>query len=555
MAFLVNISPAKKLVVILLPMFFAYSFTHGNYFTGSNGSSSKKIFVEITDENDQPTAAKVRITGKDSIYYAPDGHFSEFKIVEGGGDVMLDNDRSFAYVEVSFQIDVPETNLRFEVIKGYSYRVFDSVINISTGTDSIKIKLQKWFEFDQLKWYSGDVHTHYIDPVQALLEMKAEDLNVCNILTADVTNDQDKFRGMPDVVSDSNHIIYVNQEYREDRLGHMIFLNLKKLIEPVKPMREYQYPLNLKGCDETHAQGGHVSWAHFAAWPGLEGPLAIITKRVDAVELLSTIDPFEEPIFVSDVVPDLRMNSGLKLWYRLLNCGLKIPATAGTDKMNNRVTVGANRVYAQVKGQFNYHSWIDAINKGQTFITNSPFIFCHVEGRGSGEKINISQKQTITIVAEMWCQLPVNRLEILANGKVIADKVIEKGQQHAKLQIEYKPGKSVWIAARVHQFNQEDTRNGVSFTQRRDFGGGTTLLNGYYGTMRPETPFAHTNPVYVMVDNQPIRSKEDAEYFIKYLENAVSWLKQSGSFPSDKAQQEVLASYKKGIEAYRKLAK
>jgi hypothetical protein len=134
--------------------------------------------------------------------------------------------------------------------------------------------LQKWFEFGKEKWYSGDCHVHYIDPPTALLEMKAEDLNVCNILTSDPTNDQDRFR------------------YREDQLGHLILLNLKKLIEPVKPMRAYQYPLNIKACDETHALGGHVSWAHFAAWPGLEGPLAIVMKKVDAVELLSTIRSF-----------------------------------------------------------------------------------------------------------------------------------------------------------------------------------------------------------------------------------------------------------------------
>ena len=183
---------------------------------------------------------------------------------------------------------------------------------------------------------------------------------------------------MPEPVSDSAHLIYINQEYREDRLGHIDLLNLKKLIEPVKPIRKYQYPLNIEACDETHAQGGHVSWAHFAAWPGLEGPLAIVLKKVDAVELLCTIDPFSDPIFTADIVPDVLMNPGLKLWYRLLNCGLKIPASAGTDKMGKRVTVGANRVYAQIKGDFNYQNWIDALNKGNSFITNSPFIFCQV---------------------------------------------------------------------------------------------------------------------------------------------------------------------------------
>ena len=122
-------------------------------------------------------------------------------------------------------------------------------------------------------------------------------------------------------------------------------------------------------------------------WPALEGPLAIVLKKVDAVELLCTIDPFEEPVFVSDVVPDLRMNSGLRLWYRLLNCGLKIPASAGTDKMTNWQTVGANRVYASIKGKFNYQSWIDALDRGNTFITNSPMLFCTVDDKNPGKNL------------------------------------------------------------------------------------------------------------------------------------------------------------------------
>jgi len=515
----------------------------------------KKIHVLVLDEQGKPTAARIRVTQHDSIYYAPSGHLTDFTIGESGGDVMLDNNRRFAYVEGKFEISLPPESLRFEVIKGYAYRFFDSTIHISDKTDSIIIQLKKWFEFGKEKWYSGDIHVHYIDPVAALLEMKAEDLNVCNILTSDCTSDQDSFLGAQAAVSDATHLIYVNQEYREDELGHMNLLNLKKLIEPVKTMRKFQYPLNIQACDEAHAQGGHVSWAHFAAWPGLEGPLAIVMKKVDAVELLSTIDPFSEPIFVSNVVPDLRMNSGLRLWYRLLNCGLKIPATAGTDRMTNRVTVGANRVYALIKGKFTYQTWIDALNRGNTFITNSPFLICHADKKSPGEEINISAKRSVTIIAEMWSQLPVDRLEIIVNGEVIAEKVIEKGEQYAKLEIEYKPGKSAWIAARVHQYNQEDTRNGVSFTQRRDFGGGPTLLNGYYGTLRPETPFAHTNPIYVRLDKQPIHSKGDAEYFVKYLKNVIVWLQKSGHFPSEQAKQEVLASFKKGIDEFTKLAK
>jgi hypothetical protein len=347
----------------------------------------------------------------------------------------------------------------------------------------------------------------------------------------------------------------VNQEYRDDRLGHINLLNLKKLIEPVKTPRKFHYPLNIQAMDETRAQGGHVSWAHFAAWPGLEGPLAIVLDKVHSVELLSTIEPFSEPTFVADIVPDLRMNSGLRLWYRLLNCGMKIPATAGTDKMSNWVTVGANRVYALTTGRFNYQSWIDALDKGTSFISNSPFILCTVAGKNPGEEIRVSTKGTVKIIAEVWSQFPLDRLEIIANGKVVGEKIVERGQVYSKLKIDFAPGESCWIAARAHQFTEGDRDTGVSFMQRRDFGGGPTLLNRYFGTLRPETTFAHTNPTYVMVNGKPIRSKEDAAYFVTYLENGINWLQKSGRFPSESAKKDVMETFKKGQQLFLQLTK
>jgi len=523
----------------------------------------KKIAVYIFDENGKPTAARIRVTSQDSAYYAPEGHSVDFPITERGGDlgqggdVILDNDRRFAYIDGTCTINLLEkSSFHFEVVKGYAYRFVDRIISVSSLTDTISIQLEKWFEFPKKeRWYSGDVHTHEIDSATALLSMKAEDVNVCNILISDFTTDQKSFRGAPEPISDSLHIVYLNQEYREHRLGHVNLLNLKKLVEPVATMRPYQYPLNIKAMDEAHAQGGHVSWAHFASYPALEGPLAVVLKKVDAVEVLCNIDPFKEPVFVSDIVPDLRMNSGLRLWYRLLNCGFRLPATAGTDKMNNWTTVGANRVYALVKGNFNYQKWIEALNKGQSFITNSPMLFCTVAGKYPGEEIDLSQGKRLKIVAEVSSQLPINRLEIVVNGEVIAEKVIEKGQYYAKLETEYTPQKSVWIAARAHQYNENDEKQGVSFTQRRDLGGGPTLFNKYYGTLRPEVPFAHTNPCYVIINKKPIRSANDALYFVRYLENSMNWLQQSGKFPSEEAKQEVLNTFKEGIESYRKLAK
>lgn len=515
----------------------------------------RTVRVRVLDEKGSATAARIRMTISDSIYVAPEGHSVDFAFTNFGGDVILDNNRRFAYIDGAFTVKIPATTaVRFEVVKGFAYRLYDKTFPPSQISNQMDIRLEKWFEFPGKTWYSGDVHVHSIDPETGLLEMKAEDLNVCNILTSDFTTDQDNFRGSPEPFSDSLHIVYVNQEYREDRLGHVNFLNLKKLIEPVKTQRQFQFPLNVEGMDRVRAQGGHVSWAHFAAWPGLEGPLAIVLKKVHSVELLSTIEPFSEPTFVSDIVPDLRMNSGLRIWYRLLNCGLNIPATAGTDKMSNWVTVGANRVFAMTEGPFTYQRWIDALEKGRTFISNSPFIFCSVNGEVAGGQVNLDAARPVNIIAEVYSQFPLDRLEIVANGIVIGAVTLKKGQTYAKLELPYTAINSSWIAARAHQFVEGDKDTGVSFMQRRDHGGGPTLLNRYYGTLRPETTFAHTSPIYVEVGKQPRRSKEDAEYFIDYLTNSMTWLEQSGKFPSEEARRQVLETFKKGTELFRQLA-
>lgn len=544
-----------------LNYFLLLSFFVATLEVGYAQENRKTITVRILDEQANPTPARVRFSGLDEKYYPPKNHAAEFIItsaevpVSEEMDVMLDNNRRFAYVNGEFEIDLPIGDVHIEVVKGYAYEFVNDTLSISAGEKTVEIQLKKWFEFPDRTWYSGDVHVHYINPESALLEMKAENINVCNILTSDFTVDEDLFRGAPEPLSEPEYIIYVNQEYREGRLGHVNLLNLKSLIQPVKPIRKHQYPLNITASDEVHAQGGHVSWAHFAAWPGLEGPLGLVLKKVDAVELLCTIDPFQTPIFAPDVVPEVLMNSGLRLWYRLLNCGLQVPATAGTDKMNNQVTVGANRVFANTEGKFSYQSWIDALNEGRTFISNSPFIFCKVDGQEPGETIQLKPNQTVQITAEVWSQVPIDRLEIIANGEMIAETSLASGERHATLNIEYTPKESTWIAARAYQFNMQNTRSGVSFTERRDAGGGPTQLNNYFGTLRPETAFAHTSPTYLLSDNHPIRSQEDATYFVKYLENAMEWLDASGSFPSEEAKQEVLAAFEEGKQAFLELGK
>ena len=47
---------------------------------------------------------------------------------------------------------------------------------------------------------------------------------------------------------------------------------------------------------------------------------------------------------------------GLEWWYKLLNCGFRLPAAAGTDRMGPTRIVGAQRVYVKLDSPFSYRA-------------------------------------------------------------------------------------------------------------------------------------------------------------------------------------------------------
>ncbi|HXJ40494.1 MAG TPA: CehA/McbA family metallohydrolase, partial [Bryobacteraceae bacterium] len=310
-----------------------------------------------------------------------------------------------------------------------------------------------------------------------------------------------------------------------------------------------------KCAHETHAQGGYVSWAHFPSWPGVESPLDVAMQKLDGLEILSVLDPRDFPVFMQKIVPELEANNGLRLWYRYLNCGFRLSATAGTDKMTTFVTVGANRVFARVEGEFTYQNWINALKAGRTFVTNSPVLAFSVNGRDPGALLQFDSKKDkmAQVHAMAESQLPYDRLEIVANGTVVAQSTPSGRRHKAEIHLEYPIHQSCWLAARVLEDLDGYRSKGLNFQTVHVSAG--TRLSDYYGTRRPETVFAHSSPVYCIRDEKPIRSWEDAEYYTRYLDNAIRWLETEAKFirPSDK--QASIQAFQQGRTVFAARAK
>lgn len=123
-------------------------------------------------------------------------------------------------------------------------------------------------------------------------------------------------------MSDPDHLVYFNQEMRNDLYGHVGFLNLKSFVEPAYtgfPHSPYpfDYPANYSQAAQAKAQGAVVTYVH----PRLpsEFPVDIALGVADTIDAMSQGD--EE------------ISTGY--WYRLLNCGFRCPISAGTDSFLN----------------------------------------------------------------------------------------------------------------------------------------------------------------------------------------------------------------------------
>jgi len=319
-------------------------------------------------------------------------------------------------------------------------------------------------------------------------------------------------------------------------------------------VQEHHHPLHLRVCDETHAQDGYVSWAHFPSWPGVENPLDVAMDKLDGLEILCVLEPRDFPRFMKQVVPESESNDGLRLWYRYLNCGFPLTATAGTDKMTTFVTVGANRVYGKLDGDFNYENWIRALKAGRTFITNSPVLDFTVNEQDPGARLDLdsSGNGVVRIHARAESQLPYHRLEIVINGEVVADASPSGLRHTAEIHLEHPVKKSCWIAARALEDLSGDRAAQLDFgTVHIDHG---TLLSDYYGTRRPETVFAHSSPVYVSVDHKPIRSWDDAQFYLRYMDNSIRWIETEAKFARPADKKDTLESFRIGRKIYEQRA-
>ena len=233
-----------------------------------------------------------------------------------------------------------------------------------------------------------------------------------------------------------------------------------------------------------------------------------------------------------DVMSNSNEDGSTPLWYGLLNTGLKCAISAGTDSFTNRRhhwIPGGHRVYVYTGDSLTARDWIENYRAGRSFATNGPMLKFTVNGKLAGTELALKKGDTIQIEASAQSAMPMEALEIVMNGEVVADKKVTPEDRVAELSKEISVNEGAWVGARVRgPFNRY-------------------LVNDTY-------LYAHTSPVYITVEGKRVGLKKDAQFFVEWIDQLIGMVEQRGRYASDDQKQEVITLFKKGRAYYEKVA-
>ena len=208
-------------------------------------------------------------------------------------------------------------------------------------------------------------------PKNLVAQAAAENLSIVEDL---VVNKEQRipdiayFSSNADAASTGTTLLLHGQEFHTSYWGHLGLLNLTDhFLLPgyaayPRTAAASLFPANANVADVAHEQHALVGYVHpYDTFPDPakdatlthELPVDVALGKVDYIEVLGFSDH----------------KSTAAVWYRLLNCGFRLPTAAGTDAMANfaslRGPVGLNRVYAEVpNGPLNIESWLSSLEAG-----------------------------------------------------------------------------------------------------------------------------------------------------------------------------------------------
>lgn len=347
------------------------------------------------------------------------------------------------YADGSARIALPAGRYRLRAFRGIEYEVAEQDVEIVGGREqTTTVALRRWIDLPAEGWWSADDHLHITrrtsaDDRRIAAWMRAENLHVANLLqmgTVDqfgVTPQHDFGAGGEYRLGET--LLIAGQEHpRTHFLGHTITLGADAAID----LRDtyIAYDTFWRAAEREHGLPGY---AHFGMGPARDG-LTLDAPRglVFFLEVLQ----FELPYY--------------ETWYDLLNLGLRLTPTAGTDFPCGPAwsIPGRERFYTRLEAAPTRESWREAVRAARTFVTNGPLLDLRIGAARIGDEIVLDAAAPLEITGTVRfdpTRDDVERVELLRNGVPIPVPVVRTGPGELRVRLAHDVTGSAWFALRV----------------------------------------------------------------------------------------------------------
>lgn len=454
--------------------------------------------VVLDAETLQPLPARVRIRDSRRVDVVPPG----MQVVRVGS-----RDQWFVCPgKCSVDLDAGSIDIRVE--RGTEYRPFRRTIEVApgAGTQPEVVRLVRWVDMRNRGYVCGENHLHV--PAEALgPQLVAEGLDFgtslqwWNVPRYKVPPGEGFIRNLVFAGRQVPASIY---DFENEHVwGSVYAIGMPTPLEAAHDPRRPNLPL----VRQAHQAGALVcyqsGWSQEVLLDALLGLVDVVNvcnnnfhrhqfqPRSRYSNLLNTPGL---PIYPD--TPEGMMQMNTDTYYRLLNCGLRLAAGAGSATGAKDNPVGYSRAYVQAGEKPTLPQFLSAWRAGRNFVTNGPVVFLKVDDRGPGDTVNLSASGAeVVLRAEALSEQPLTSLEIVSNGKVIATTDKFTGSQ-AEIVTRFAVKEPCWIAARCTE--RDDWLTDEELAADHDYGAKLSC--------RPcRLRFAHTSPVYVTLENRGVR--------------------------------------------------
>ncbi|MBI1917850.1 MAG: CehA/McbA family metallohydrolase [Planctomycetes bacterium] len=425
--------------------------------------------------------------------------------------------------------------------RGPEYLVLTKDITVpKASTHAENFDLKRWVHPAKKGWWSGDHHIHAagcahyesptegVTPEDMMRHVLGEDLNVgCCLSWGPCWYHQKRyFEGKVSALSTASHLLRYDVEvsgFPSSHAGHICLLRLRQQDYPGTKLINDWPSWDLPIFKWAKSQGAVVGFAH-SGW-GLD----VGTGR----DLPTYTIPPYNGIGANEYIVDVTHNLcdfistvdtpavwELNIWYHTLNCGYRCRVSGETDFpciFGDRVGLG--RSYVHLDGKLDFDRWAEGIKRGRCYVSDgkSHLMDFSINDTGVGlnqSEVKLAAPGKVQVKARVAAYLepkptpqteairnrPLNQkpywdvekarlddtrkvpVEVVVNGYPVDKKEIVADGSEQEVTFEVPVKHSSWVCLRVF-------------------------------------PSSHTNPIFVLVDDKPIRaSKRSAEWCLKSVD-------------------------------------